>query len=92
MTHRTDRVYLPDSEERCDPQAQPCDRRSMCARYCAALPASGARLADHSITAIQHWGSGQLVCSHVVLLSDPRCVRPKGGSDRRVHPPIGSLA
>lgn len=49
MTHRTDRIYLAPSEARCEP-SRPCGQRSTCARYLAEIPASGASIADHSLS------------------------------------------
>lgn len=36
MTHRTDRVFLPAAEPRCQP-TKPCSVKGKCARYMSAL-------------------------------------------------------
>lgn len=45
--HRSERVYLPANVDRCDPSAH-CAGKTSCARYMAALPASGAAMSDYS--------------------------------------------
>ena len=89
MSHRTDRVFLIASEERCEP-SKPCVKCDTCAHYLAALPAQGAKLEDHSLTAIPSWG-GPPTCFHFLSLRDWRC-KPTSAPQKRVHPPIGSVA
>lgn len=82
--HRSDRVPLPASEERCEP-AGTCIAKGSCARYKAAI-LRGSPLTDHSASP----GGGTVLCigyvntSTLHVQANPRPVK--------VHPPMGSGA
>ena len=76
---RTDRVYLAPSEPRCAPKA--CSQQSTCARRLAALPPTGASIADFSLQPFGATGCAYWVSAHGS--------RPAPPPPRR-HPPIGS--
>lgn len=77
MTHRSDRVYLDPNEARCEPR-NGCQIKDNCARYLAALPPAGAKLADFSL----------IGCVSYLSVSDAASKKPEA---RKVHPPIGGL-
>lgn len=86
MTHRTDRVYLPANVTRCDPGAATCRHRLTCARYMAALPATGAKLENFVSSGAMTAGG---FCVMRMPLSDARRP-PIEPPAPRVHPPLGS--
>lgn len=78
MTHRTDRICLAPTEARCEPR-NGCTIKDSCARYLAALPPSGAKLADFSL----------IGCVSYLSVADAAVQKPEG---RKVHPPLGGLS
>lgn len=78
--HRTDRVYMPDDEARCEP-LNPCHDKLRCARYMAAIPARNATLIGGA-------SSPLFACGYFLPLA--HFTRPSAGDKPRVHPPIGS--
>lgn len=86
MTHRSDRVYLEPHVERCDPGASACAHRLGCARYMAALPASGALMENFAFSnGLGFDGS----CAMYWPLGEAR--RPVAQpAQPKVHPPLGS--
>lgn len=82
MTHeRTDRIRLPISEARCEPE-KTCSMLSRCARYLAAI-SRGAPLADYSI---QDAG-GTALCAGFADAGQFR--NAPSAPAQRVHPSIG---
>lgn len=63
MTHRTDRVWIPDSEERCNPQFY-CQDKTRCGRYLAPIK-QGSAMGDHS----RALGVLFLHCPHMLPLN-----------------------
>ena len=79
-TQRTESVYLPPEEERCEPH-QPCLKKWSCARFLAKLPPSGAKMADHST----------IICNAFISLDEARR-KMRSGTDRRAtHPPVRGM-
>jgi hypothetical protein len=68
-TPRTDRVCLDPDVPRCEPSKH-CLLRSHCARYLAAVPAHGGRIAD--CTLALYWTPG--ACREYVPAAD--CTKP----------------
>ncbi len=81
MNHRTNTIPLAADEERCEP-SKTCTRKSHCARYMAALPASGARMVDHSMF---------LFCGYFVSIEDARRAAKMPTATQRTHPPLKGL-
>lgn len=83
MTDRTDSIFLPHAEPRCEPAS--CTMRARCARRLAALPAP-----PHHATmkSAESWvGGGTALCVGFVDAAGLRkAALPT--APKRVHPPI----
>lgn len=85
MTHRTDRVWIPDHEARCVPENE-CLQRETCARWLASLPPSGATMQGAGLP--PSWSPDR--CMHHWPVS---WAKPPAPQQRRVvKPPIKGIA